>query len=313
MKKESILCVDLGGTKILIGELTKDGEIMDSRSFPSDVSSQRVAVQDIKKAIHTYLEDELVQGKIVAISVDVVGRVDAESGIWYEINPEKAEEIRLADELAEEFHLPVIINNDVTSAALAEMTLGIGKQTKDFIYLNVGTGIAGRMVSNGSLITGKHFDAGEIGHTVLDMFGSKACVCGRHGCVESFASGAGMRSEFFRLKDRYRTRMHLMPEEKVNGITILEAFQKKDTLAEAIVCRATSGIAELIMNLVRVSDPEAVILGGGLMSSDLFYQLILDKLNPNTMRFISLGVKTTSINPALIALKGCAIHAALNL
>lgn len=62
------------------------------------------------------------------------------------------------------------------------------------------------------------------------------------------------------------------------------------------------------MNLVRTSDPEAVILGGGLANNDIFYKLMLEKLNANTMRFVTEGVHQTEIDPRFIALKGCAVH-----
>ncbi|GAB2025604.1 ROK family protein [Lactovum odontotermitis] len=314
MGEGTFLCVDLGGTKILVGELSRKGEILDSRTFPSDVSSQRAAVKSIKNAIHFYLEKVTLQEKLAAISLDVVGRVDSKTGIWFEINPEKAEKIELAKELEKEFHLPVIVNNDVTNAALAEMNLGIGEQTQNFVYLNVGTGIAGRTITDGCLIGGSHFDAGEIGHTVVDMNFSQACLCGRYGCVESFASGFGMSNEIHRLKENFPdSSMQPVPGEKVSGEAILAAFQQKDVLAAAVVGHATKGLAELIMNLVRVSDPEAVVVGGGLMSNPLFYQLVLEKLYSKTMRFVSYGVRQTTIDPALIALKGCAVHANLNL
>ncbi|GAB2028057.1 ROK family protein [Lactovum odontotermitis] len=309
MRKETFLCVDLGGTKILVGELTKTGEILDRRTFISDISSQKAALKSIKEIIHFYLKNVVIQEKIVALSLDVVGRVDSERKVWFEIDPGNAEGIELGKELEQEFRLPVFVNNDVSSAAIAEKHLGIGRLTSDFVYLNVGTGIAGRTVSGGRLIAGGHFNAGEVGHTVVDMDFNKVCACGRYGCVESFASGSGLSSEVHRLRERFPTVMEITPGKKISGERILAAYQKQDTLAEVVIDHATRGIAELIMNLVRVSDPEAVVVGGGLMSNTLFYQRVLEKLNQKTMRFVKYGVSQTSIDPALIALKGCAVHA----
>ncbi|MBE8219408.1 ROK family protein, partial [Leptospira borgpetersenii serovar Ballum] len=38
--QESVIGIDLGGTKILIGEVTKDGEVLNSKSYPSNTENQ---------------------------------------------------------------------------------------------------------------------------------------------------------------------------------------------------------------------------------------------------------------------------------
>lgn len=309
MKKETVLGVDLGGTKILIGELDQEGNILESKVYPSKVASQVEALEQIKEVIGSYLENETLQGELIAISIDLVGRVDSEKGIWYEIHPENANEIPLADVISQQFKLPVVINNDVSSASLAEMNLGIGKKTKDFIYLNIGTGIAGRVIAAGQLLKGGHFNAGEIGHSLVGINNNVRCVCGRIDCVETFASGLGMSKEVHRLKKQFPSQLKITDHERVSGEEIINAFQKNDSLASQVVQQATKGVAELIMNLVRTSDPEAVVLGGGLINNDLFFKLVIEKLNANTMRFVTQGVRQTEIDPALIALKGCAVHA----
>jgi predicted NBD/HSP70 family sugar kinase len=58
------------------------------------------------------------------------------------------------------------------------------------------------------------------------------------------------------------------------------------------------------MNLVRVTDPDTVVLGGGIISDVRFYEKVLSKLNANTMRFVSNGVVITHLNPDFIGLLG---------
>lgn len=65
MKKETVLGVDLGGTKILIGELDQAGNILESKSFRSKVTSQVEAVEQIKEVIASYLENEKLQGQLI--------------------------------------------------------------------------------------------------------------------------------------------------------------------------------------------------------------------------------------------------------
>lgn len=307
MKNETILAVDLGGTKILVGEVDSQGQILNSQRFPTDVSSQENALAQLRKSIHAYLAQGKTQGVLVALSIAVVGRVDSQRGIWYEIHPGNAQEIPVTELLAQEFNLPVFLSNDVTSAAYAENSIGIGRQTEDFVYLNIGTGIAGRVVSQGTLIAGGHFNAGEIGHMVVDLYHPVICLCGRKGCVESFASGLGMSREAQRLKETVPTTL-VIGEGRVATEDLLAAYQKQDPLATEVVLAAARGIAELIMNCVRFSDPEAVILGGGVMSSPVFYDLVMSQMNQKTIRFVTYGIQQTSIDPRYIALVGCGLR-----
>ena len=70
---------------------------------------------------------------------------------------------------------------DRRSATTAELLLGAGRQSKDFIYLNVGTGLAAGFVADGHILRGANQNAGEIGHMVVDLSNPYPCICGRQG------------------------------------------------------------------------------------------------------------------------------------
>lgn len=303
--QKSVLGVDLGGTKILIGEMNTENQLLNYRRFPSDVSTQENAIRLIKKCIRIYLKEEELMGIISEISVAVVGRVDPDKGTWFEIHPGNSQKINLKRELQEEFNIPVTVTNDVTAAAEAERKYGIGRGVENFVYLNVGTGIAGRVISGGKFVSGGNFNAGEVGHTVVSMGEAPICSCGRKGCIEAFASGLGMSNEAHRLKERYPTRMTIHDGERVSVDMLISAYEQGDSLAKVVVERAASGLAELIMNLVRVSDPEAVIVGGGVIGNDRFFQLVNERLKPKTMRFVVYQLQQTKMDTNFITLKGC--------
>ncbi|MFC6177630.1 ROK family protein [Companilactobacillus huachuanensis] len=310
MENETILSVDLGGTKILIGEVSADGKVLTQKKYHSDVSSQSSAYEGIRVALKNYFATSGSLQQIRAISISAVGRINEKNGDWFEIDPTKAEHIELAQKLSKEFKLPVYAANDVYCATEAELMLGIGNVTKNFIYLNIGTGIAGRMVINGEIINGKHFDAGEIGHMVVDMNSSVKCICGRYGCVEPLASGLGMSNRAKDLLSSHpNSQLSIDASGRIGTDKLFAAYDKKDPVAVEVVGTALKGIATLVMNMVRVTDPEAIILGGGV-TNDGWLLRHLDPLleNQSTMRFISLGVKNSSLDPNLIALRGAGLH-----
>ena len=313
MSEYTILAVDLGGTKIAVGEINRKGEILSERRFDSVVTSQKEAIEGIIKAIELFMKDSVIQGNVIAISVDVVGRVNVDNGIWYEIHPELADSTQLTQLITEKFQLPAFAINDVSAAALAEKEMGLGKEVQDFVYLNVGTGIAGRIISDNQMIRGAHFNAGEVGHMVVAMENDSPCICGRKGCVESFASGLGMSNEVHRLRGQYdSTCLEMHVSERLSVPEILSAYNKEDELAMQVIENATQGIAELIMNMVRVSDPKAVVIGGGVMENDQLFELVLSKINKKTVRFLEKGIVRTKLSPSKIALIGCGLHGFLS-
>ncbi|KRL14509.1 hypothetical protein FD09_GL000157 [Schleiferilactobacillus perolens DSM 12744] len=248
-------------------------------------------------------------GNVRSISISTVGRVDIHSGVWHEIDPKRASSIALADDLAQRFNLPVYVGNDVYCATLAELQLGMGQQTDEFIYLNVGTGIAGRVVSRGKIIVGAHNDAGEIGHMVVDMDSHEQCVCGRYGCVEPIASGLGMSNYAKKLMHTgAKTILQTESDGRIGAKQLFDAFDKGDLVAQKVINRALKGISTLILNLIRVSDPEAVVLGGGVTNNGW----LLSHLQPLITPYISdtkpVRVVSSAIDPNHISLIGAGLR-----
>lgn len=305
---DTILAVDLGGTKLLIGEVTQSGEILSQVKASSDVTSQRVAINAIKKAVQIYLKTAVRKGNIIGIGIGMVGRMDTEKGIWYEIHPELADEINVRREFSEFTEIPVFIANDVYCATLAELLLGFGTDTKSFVYMNIGTGIAGRIVDKGKVMVGNHFDSGEIGHMVVDMNSNWKCICGRKGCVEPISSGLGMHNQAVRFKDEFPdTIISFVDGQRIGARELMDGYEKQDELSKKVINQSLKGLATLIMNMVRVSDPEAIILGGGVMSSGWMLERLEPLLDKKTMRFVKKGVHVTNLDSSTIALKGSAM------
>jgi len=200
--------------------------------------------------------------------------------------------------------MPCYIDNDVKSATRAAKLFGFGQISENFIYINVGTGIAAGFVVNGKQIRGSHFNAGEVGHTQVGVNVGVQCGCGRMDCVELIASGIGFDRSARLLKDQYPTQLHI-PEDLGDRVDVKEVFalsQKGDPLCIQLVENASQALANLIMNLVRVSDPDTVVLGGGIVSDGYIHTKVLEKLNPTTIRFVKNGVVLTKLNPDFIGL-----------
>jgi len=91
------------------------------------------------------------------------------------------QEIPLAQIIKKKYGLPCV-DNDVKAATIAEKEFGIGKDTDDFVCINIGTGIAAGFVCNGRLLSGVHNNAGEIGHMV------STCIATYYARVENLVA-----------------------------------------------------------------------------------------------------------------------------
>lgn len=305
---KTYLALDLGGTKLLIGEVSSKGEVLNHKRYETGYINQSTAFSIIKESLNDYIKTIgwATETPPVSMGVGLVGRVDNANGIWLQIDPKRTESIPLAKGLSDAFGIPCYIDNDVKSATRAEKMWGYGTLSKDFIYINIGTGIAAGFIINDNLVRGSHYNAGEVGHTNVGIDIGIKCGCGRDNCVELIASGMGFDRSARWLKNSYATRLHIPEDEniKIDVRDVYSLCEQGDPLCTQLVENAAKGIASLIMNLVRVSDPDTVVLGGGIVSSGFLYPKIQNYLNATTIRFVKNGVVLTKLNPDFIGLIG---------
>ncbi|MGB8452888.1 MAG: ROK family protein [Anaerocolumna sp.] len=306
---ETILALDLGGTKLLIGEVDLDGRISHSRQYPTGYLTQEQELGLIYSSLDDYISKEGISGKTPkAMGMGLIGQVDQENGIWIMIDPDRKNPIRLSDLLEKKYGIPCSIENDVKAATLAEQIFGAGKDIDDFIYLNIGTGIAAGFIAGGELLRGFENDSGEIGHMTVNYDSNIPCACGRFGCVEAIASGGGMNNRIGQLKERYPGSPLILAAKEgfVRAEQIFEQADAMDALAMKIAFDAVDAIAELILNLVRVSAPRRVVLGGGIGGSSLVTRHLSSRLDLPVMKKVDKGVVPSELDPAKVGLIGAA-------
>ncbi len=301
------LGIDLGGTKLLVGEADASGRLLEYRKYASGYLDQKQALERITDAVDDYMENRGGKqlGPVLAMGLGLIGRVDSLSGTWFQIDKQRTEEIPLAELLSKRYKLPCTIDNDVRSATRAEMRFGFGQTTRNFIYINVGTGLAAGIVTGGRIVRGGHFNSGEVGHVQVGVKVGVPCACGRTDCVESIAAGTGIDMCARLLKSSYPDTLLTIPDGN-ERVSVREVFEKADTdqLCGILTDNAARGIANLIMNLARTTDPDTVVLGGGVVADGMLFPRIEKYLHANTMRFVTGGVKLTKLDPDMIGLLG---------
>ena len=259
--------IDVGGTKLLAVRLGPGGEV---EGPPVHVAAPRTPgelVAGVLDAARTLTGDQLPG----SIGIGVPGLVDESDRLVFAPNLAGATGAAIGRALREAAPgASVWVGNDATAAAWGERTVGAGRGAMNMLAVTLGTGIGGGIVADGRLIEGAHRFAGEFGHMVVDPNGPR-CPCGKRGCWERFASGAGLgvlgREAAVAGAAGDVVRRAGGDPEQVKGEHVTAAAAAGDPAALEIMDRFGWWVALGLANLATLLDPEVIVIGGGLVEA----------------------------------------------
>ena len=256
--------VSVSGLNAVLMDLT--GSVMASRKGnDGPVRDPERTINEVAGFIEELLA-EVSPKRLRGIGVGIAGLVDREQGVSIEFpHSESWSNVRVADSLRNRFNLPVLIDNDVQAATLAELRYGSARKVDSFLYLHIGQGIRLGVVVGGNILHGVHGRAGEVGHVVVEENGP-ICYCGNNGCLESVASPPALVKQACEALEK-GVESPLLAKAKAEpaGVTIeavLSAAAQNDRLAMNLVERAGHHIGRTIADLANIFDPRILILAG---------------------------------------------------
>jgi glucokinase len=306
----SVLGVDVGGTWVRVGLVSQEGKVSESRRYIMDSHSQKSTLDSIETALAHFIN--FWKGpKPLALGVGLVGHTRPSAGLWVlAMNLPIQSSVPIRRLLREKTGLPVAIDNDVHAATLAELRWGMGKGLQNFVYLNIGTGLAAGMVCDGKLLRGAANYAGELGHMVVDP-GGILCSCGQHGCLEPLCSGAGILAQV-RSGLREYPNSSLFRAARGGTLTASQVFQAAeagDLLAGRITGRAVQALSTALTNLVNLVNPSAIFYGGGVVGDGWLMGKVSEFVFANCLvaaRHALKGIWASRFDPEQVGLVGAA-------
>ncbi|MFC9930279.1 ROK family protein [Streptomyces sp. NPDC127190] len=188
-----------------------------------------------------------------AAGIAVPGIVDEQQGVAAYAANLGWKDVPLRALLAERLGMPVALGHDVRTGGLAEGRIGAGRGTDRFLFVALGTGIAGAIGIDGRVESGAHGFAGEIGHVVVRPQGT-ACPCGQHGCLERYASASAVSAAWAEACGR--------PD--ADAADCAKAVMSGDPNAVRIWQEAVDALADGLVTALTLLDPRTLIIGGGL-------------------------------------------------
>lgn len=239
-----VIGVDVGGTKMLAGQVARDGSVGRSIEVQTPASGQ----QELLAELNALVEGLEVE-RACAIGIGVPMNLDRKTGFGLGAVNLPLRSLDIAGHLRERFGLPVGVENDGNAIALAEWRVGAGRGRTDLVALALGTGVGGGLVLDGRLYRGW----AELGHVVVDADGPPCQGnCHGRGHLEALATGEAAERAAVELWGPAAD-SHRLVREALDG----------DAAARSVLERIGHYLGLAIGSFVNIFAPEVVIVGGG--------------------------------------------------
>lgn len=252
-----VIALDVGGTGMKAALVGADGALLhEARRATGRERGPQAVVETIlgfAAELRAYGEQRYGESAAAA-GVAVPGIVDARTGTavyaanlgWHDVPLRALLTTRLGG-------VPVALGHDVRTGGLAEGRIGAGRGTDRFLFVPLGTGIAGAIGIDGTIEAGAHGCAGEIGHIVVRP-GGPECGCGQRGCLETLASASAVS----------RAWAAASGDPDADAAHCARAVASGDAVAARVWQDAVDALADGLVTALTLLDPRTLIIGGGL-------------------------------------------------
>ncbi|WP_406493744.1 ROK family protein [Streptomyces sp. NBC_01604] len=255
-----VIALDVGGTGMKAALVGASGELLhQARRATGRERGPEAVVEGIlgfAAELRAYGVEHLGE-PAAAAGVAVPGIVDEDRGIAAYSANLGWRDVPLRELLGERLGgVPVALGHDVRTGGLAEGRIGAGKGADRFLFVPLGTGIAGAIGIGGRVEAGAHGFAGEIGHIVVRP-GGTACPCGQRGCLERYASAAAVSEAW----------AAACQDPGADAADCAKAVASGDPDAVRVWQDAVDALADGLVTALTLLDPRTLIIGGGLAES----------------------------------------------
>lgn len=310
---EQVIAIDLGGTNIRGALVGRDGEIIRRASVATEAAQGPDAVMRRIVGVIDRVADAI--DTRVPVGIASPGPLDPRTGtILFTPNLPGWRDVPLVARIRNATGRPVAIQNDGNCGALGEADFGSAKGVDDLVYLALGTGIGGGVISNGMLVDGVRGLGAEVGHVVIALDGPR-CTCGSVGCLEAFASGWAIRREaelVATTADGDRL-VELAAGGPLHAGIVAQAAEAGDPAAIGILRRAGYALGAAIGAFTNIFNPSMVVIGGGVAGigetligharEAIPQHSFIDMRRDLTLSYSSLGKDTGLLGAAALAFR----------
>src|SRR5215216_1189959 len=253
--------VDIGGTKIAAAVVTPEGKILNEVRYPTQAVPPNRLIETIARAITEVKDGFEVGGVCVAVPGLILA---SDNKVIFAPNLHEIENIRLDEEIGRRTGLTVTVENDANVAAWGEFRFGAGRGLEHMVFITLGTGVGGGVITHGMLLRGAQGAGGELGHVTIDPTGPR-CGCGNYGCLEALASGTAIQRRAREVANERSTSAlgRLAIERQVLGEDVTRLAQEEDDASISVLEETGRWLGIGLAGFVNTFNPEVIAVGGG--------------------------------------------------
>jgi len=281
-----IICFDLGGSSLKYGY----GNAKQGLLHYDAVIHKEKTLKGLETLFANVLARLNETGRtFTALSIATPGILNPHTGRIMGSTPNLPylQGVNLKEMLFDLSQLPIYIENDANLMTLAE---SYACTTDTVLGITIGSGIGTGLVVKHKIFSGEYFRAMEAGHMVIVPNG-RQCLCGKRGCFEAYCSSDSMRRIIYQQ----------FPD--MDGLNILKILSSDSPAVIKAIEKVLDLFALALSNLVMITDPGTIVIGGGVIEIEQFN---FDYLKKKTLSFLTSEFKECEIKKAVYGNKaGC--------
>ena len=262
--------MDLGGTQIKAGLLDPSSTVIASTTDATPRDSRPEVVVKAMDAMARRLVAESGRSwsDVQGIGIGIPGLIDSRTGIVRAcVNLKGWKDVGLRELAGDAMGRPVVVDNDANAAAFGEYSIALKRNTglHHLALVTLGTGVGSGIVLNRRVFHGGGGLAGEVGHMIVEPNGH-LCACGQYGCLEQYASATAMVRQATELMAAGKSSVlrKNVDAKTLDTQDVFSAASDGDLVAERLVDDLASYLAIACVNLCRIIDLQAIVIGGGV-------------------------------------------------
>ncbi|TCC87884.1 ROK family protein [Pedobacter hiemivivus] len=304
-KKILILCIDIAlfHTKIAIVD-NNYNYIVEAQTIALPISKSTGSdfFHILSSHIQNILKDcGITSDQLIGCSVGMPGLIDSEKGKSYSYFLSDIADTSLTAEFEKMLKLPVVIQNDVNGSSMAEFTHGMAKGKQNVLILLMDLGVGLGIIMDGKLRKGACGFSGELGHIPFVENGA-LCYCGKHGCLETIASGNALsemaKEGILSGKNSMLNKLSKEELQRIEPAVIIEAANKGDQYAIQLLSNIGTHMGKGIAMLIQLFNPELIILSGKIAEAKQYITLPMQQAI-NTYCMTQIRERTTIVSSEL--------------
>jgi glucokinase len=258
-----VVGADIGGTNLRLALADSTGAVVAKWSASTiGIRDPNVVVTMVSEGVEAMLQQTSIpRNALDAIAAGAPGVTDANRGIVIATSYLMGwRDVPLRDLLETALRIPAAIDNDVNVAAIGESWAGAARESSDFAFLAIGTGIGAGIILNGQIFRGHGWTAGEVGYMLVPGSSEEPVERGKPGALEAIVGGEGIKAQW---QSRWSETSTSLPIS-ATATQIFDHALEHNPLAQQVLDHTARTLSYAIYNISLILNCPLFVLGGGV-------------------------------------------------